>query len=136
MPSRRTIFYSGRMSRRSISSEWVGGSSRRNYSTTRDMVSLYIRTLNFYQRKGGIWLSGKTLNCRPRDCEFDPPSLQLKQEKPQCDENQVFNDSTKYWCDRNKKLKMAVTKKWYRYFTCIGCMQIVMYVWLLEIIKV
>jgi len=26
----------------------------------------------------GIWLSGKTLDCRPRDCEFDPPSLQLK----------------------------------------------------------
>jgi len=25
----------------------------------------------------GIWLSGKTLDCRPRDCEFDP-SLQLK----------------------------------------------------------
>jgi len=23
-------------------------------------------------------LSGKTLDCRPRDCEFDPPSLQLK----------------------------------------------------------
>jgi len=22
-----------------------------------------------------------------------------KQETPQCDENQVFNDSTKYWCD-------------------------------------
>jgi len=21
----------------------------------------------------GIWLSGKTLDCRPRDCEFDPP---------------------------------------------------------------
>jgi len=26
----------------------------------------------------GIWLSGKTLDCRPRDCKFDPPSLQLK----------------------------------------------------------
>jgi len=26
----------------------------------------------------GIWLSGKTLACRPKDCEFDPPSLQLK----------------------------------------------------------
>ena len=26
----------------------------------------------------GIWLSGKTLDCRARDCEFDPPSLQLK----------------------------------------------------------
>ena len=26
----------------------------------------------------GIWLSGRTLDCRPRDCEFDPPSLQLK----------------------------------------------------------
>jgi len=26
----------------------------------------------------GIWLSGKTFDCRPRDCEFDPPSLQLK----------------------------------------------------------
>ena len=25
----------------------------------------------------GIWLSGKTLDCRPRDWEFDPPSLQL-----------------------------------------------------------
>jgi len=25
-----------------------------------------------------IWLSGKTLDCRPRDCEFNPPSLQLK----------------------------------------------------------
>ena len=25
----------------------------------------------------GIWLSGKTLDCRPRDCEFDPLSLQL-----------------------------------------------------------
>jgi len=24
--------------------------------------------------------------------------------------NQVFNDSTKYWCDRNKKWKMAVKK--------------------------
>jgi len=23
-------------------------------------------------------LVGKTLNCRPRDCEFDSPSLQLK----------------------------------------------------------
>ena len=37
-------------------------------------------------------------------------------------QNQVFNDSTKYWCDRNKKWKMAVKKKWYRYFGCIGCM--------------
>jgi len=26
----------------------------------------------------GIWLSGKTLDCQPRDCEFDPLSLQLK----------------------------------------------------------
>ena len=26
----------------------------------------------------GIWLSGKTLDCQPRDCEFDSPSLQLK----------------------------------------------------------
>jgi len=26
----------------------------------------------------GIWLSGKKLDCRPRDCEFDPPSLQQK----------------------------------------------------------
>ena len=26
----------------------------------------------------GIWLSGKTLDCRPRNCEFDPRSLQLK----------------------------------------------------------
>ena len=24
-----------------------------------------------------IWLSGKTLDCRPKDCEFDHPSLQL-----------------------------------------------------------
>ena len=23
----------------------------------------------------GIWLSGKTLECRPSDCEFDPPPL-------------------------------------------------------------
>jgi len=29
-------------------------------------------------RSEGIWLSSKTLDCRPRDCEFDPPSLQLK----------------------------------------------------------
>ena len=28
-------------------------------------------------RSEGIWLSGKTLDCRPRDCKFDPPSLQL-----------------------------------------------------------
>jgi len=41
------FFYSGGMSRRNISMEWVGESSRRNYSTTRDSVSLYIRTLNF-----------------------------------------------------------------------------------------
>ena len=26
-------------------------------------------------------------------------------------QNQVFNDSTKYWCDRNKKWKMARKKK-------------------------
>ena len=26
----------------------------------------------------GIWLSGKTFDCRARDCEFDPPSLQRK----------------------------------------------------------
>ena len=26
----------------------------------------------------GIWLRGKALDCRPRDCEFDPLSLQLK----------------------------------------------------------
>jgi len=26
--------------------------------------------------------------------------------------NQVFNDSTKNWYDRNKKWKMAVKKKW------------------------
>jgi len=25
--------------------------------------------------------------------------------------NQVFNDSIKYWCDRNKKWKMAVKKQ-------------------------
>ena len=24
-----------------------------------------------------IWLSGKTLDCQPRDCEFDPPHLKL-----------------------------------------------------------
>ena len=45
-----------------------------------------------------------------------------KQETPQCDENQVFNDSTKYWYDRNKKWKMAVKKKWCPYFGCTGCM--------------
>jgi len=27
-------------------------------------------------------------------------------------QNQVFNASTKYWYDRNKKWKMAVKKKW------------------------
>jgi len=48
--------YSGGMSRRSISSEWVGGSSRRNYSTTRDMVSRYKRTLNFHQTWKAILL--------------------------------------------------------------------------------
>jgi len=47
-------------------------------------------------------------------------------------QNQVFNDSTKYWCDRNEKWKMAMKKKWCSYF---GCMQIVMYVRLLEIIR-
>jgi len=29
---------------------------------------VYIRVIS-----EGIWLSGKTLDCRPRDCEFDPP---------------------------------------------------------------
>ena len=32
------------------------------------------------------------------------------QETPQCDENQVFNDSTKYLCDRKKKWKTAMMK--------------------------
>jgi len=36
--------------------------------------------------------------------------MQMEQETPQCDENQVFNDSTKYLCDRNKKWKMAIMK--------------------------
>jgi len=26
----------------------------------------------------GAWSSGKTLDCRPWDCEFDPPLSQLK----------------------------------------------------------
>jgi len=29
--------------------------------------------------------------------------INIQQETPQCDENQVFNDLTKYLCDRNKK---------------------------------
>ena len=33
---------------------------------------------HYLDNSEGIWLSGKTLKCRPRDCEFDPPSLQLK----------------------------------------------------------
>jgi len=44
---------------------------------------------------------------------------------------QVFNDSTKYWCDRNKKWKMAVKKKmmplfWLHWFhaECDVCMVI------------
>jgi len=36
--------------------------------------------------------------------------LNSRQETPQCDENQVFNDSTKYLCDRKKKWKMAMMK--------------------------
>jgi len=39
-------------------------------------ISLYL-SLSFSHSEG-IWLSGKTLDCRPRDFEFDPPSLQLK----------------------------------------------------------
>jgi len=39
------------MSRRSLSAECVGESSQRNYSTTRAIVSLYIRTLNFQDKK-------------------------------------------------------------------------------------
>ena len=35
--------------------------------------------------------------------------------------NQVFNNSTKYLCDRIKKWKMAVMKKWCRNFGSIGC---------------
>ena len=41
-----------------------------------------------------------------RGPEFFPYYSLLKkpeQETPQCDENQVFNDSTKYLCDRKKK---------------------------------
>ena len=53
---------------------------------------------------------------------FSPNHLIIQQETPQCDENQVFNDSTKYWNDRNKKWKMAVKKKWCPYFGCTGCM--------------
>jgi len=36
--------------------------------------------------------------------------------------NQVFNDSTKYWYDRNKTWKMAERLKGCRYLSCIGCM--------------
>jgi len=39
------------------------------------LMSMILGPLCFSER---IWLSGKTLDCRPRDCEFDPPSLQLK----------------------------------------------------------
>jgi len=44
----------------------------------------------------------------------------LKTRSAAMQRNQVFNDSTKYWCDRNKKWKMAVKKKWCCYFGCIG----------------
>jgi len=33
----------------------------------------YKNTLFPIGHSEGIWLSGKTLDCRPRDCEFDPP---------------------------------------------------------------
>ena len=62
----------------------------------------------------------KTL-CFPLNGKISLRSIN-EQETPQCNENQVFNDSTKYWYDRNKKWKMAVKKKWCPYFGCTGCM--------------
>ena len=44
----------------------------------------YIALLRTVQEGEGIWLSGKTLDCRHRDSEFDPPSLQLKLLKGVC----------------------------------------------------
>jgi len=43
----------------------------------------------------GIWLSGKTLDSRPRDCEFDPPSLQLQLPKME-----IRTDSSQEKCFR------------------------------------
>ena len=43
-----------------------------------DGWALYVYSYPFSTLARGFWLSGKTLDCRPRDCEFYPPSLQLK----------------------------------------------------------
>ena len=43
-----------------------------------DISSILNRLLKISPHPEGIWLIGKTIDCRPRDCEFDLPSLQLK----------------------------------------------------------
>jgi len=43
----------------------------------------------------GNWLSGKTLECRPRDSEFNPTSLQLKLLK-----KEIFTGSSQEKCSR------------------------------------
>ena len=52
----------------------------------------------------GIWLSGKTLDCRPRDCEFDPPSLQLK----------LIKKGDMYWFFPGKMLPCISALHWAR----------------------
>ena len=50
------------------------------------------------------WLSGKTLDCRPRDCEFDPPSLQLK----------LLKKGDMYWFFPGKMLRCISALHWVR----------------------
>ena len=58
------------------------------------------------KRFEGIWLSGKTLDCRPRDCEIDLLSLQLKLLK-----------GDMYWFFLGKVLPCISALHWARYKT-------------------
>ena len=58
----------------------------------------------------GIWLSGKTLDCRPRDCEFDSPSHQLNLKKG---DMYLFSPRKKCSCVPVGKLKYLVCHVWW-----------------------
>jgi len=61
----------------------------------------------------GICLSGKTLDCQPRDCEFDPPSLQLKLLKEDMYWFFPGKNATVYQCFTLGTLKNLVSHVWW-----------------------
>ena len=68
------------------------------------------------RRSEGIWLSGKTLDCRPSDCEFDPPTPTKTAKMEICTSTSQEKRSKKvpvYQCFTLGTLKNQVCHVWW-----------------------